>query len=135
MAPHATLPDVEIERGSMAHLDTGEVREYEEAWRAVPILPDGSGKRTAVLLEIRRDDRDITRRGSVVRVGQYCQGIVRVDGVISVQRWLWTAGTWTNVGQVGDFDIPCDATWGDVQEGDIVERGGAVWDVKEVAVL
>ncbi|EIW51559.1 uncharacterized protein TRAVEDRAFT_67718 [Trametes versicolor FP-101664 SS1] len=135
MEPHPSLPDVEIERGRMAHLDTGEVRAYEEAWRAVPVLPDESGKRIAVLLEMRRDGGDMTRRGTVVRVGQYCQGIVRDGGDISVQRWLWTAGAWANVGQVGGFDIPCDATWAVVQEGDTVERSGAVWDVKEVAVL
>ncbi|OJT12843.1 hypothetical protein TRAPUB_10678 [Trametes pubescens] len=132
MEPHTSLPDVEIERGSMAHLDTGEVREYEEAWRAVPVLPDASGRRVAVLLEMRREDG---KRGAVVRVGQYCQGIVRDGGDISVQRWLWTAGAWAKAGQVGGFDIPCDATWADVQEGDTVERSGAVWDVKEVAVL
>lgn len=135
MEPHPSLPDVEIERGRMAHLDTGEVRAYEEAWRAVPVLPDESGRRVAVLLEMRGGDGDGTRRGAVVRVGQFCQGIVRAGGVISAQRWLWTAGAWAIVGQVGECDIPCDATWADVQEGDIVERGDAIWDVKEVAVL
>ncbi|KAI0366680.1 hypothetical protein BV20DRAFT_638902 [Pilatotrama ljubarskyi] len=136
MFPHPTLPDVELERGSMVHPETGEVREYEEAWKAVPVLAVGGphdGKAVSILLEMRQDL--LGRRGVIVRIGQYCQGIVRDGSKVSVQRWTWTDGMWTKVGQVGDFDIPCDATWTKLEEGETVERGGAVWDVKEVSLL
>ncbi|KAI0357358.1 hypothetical protein OH77DRAFT_93892 [Trametes cingulata] len=139
MFPHPTDPDVEIERGRMIHPDSGELREYEEAWKAVRPLPMGGpyeGRSTCVLMQLREDVPG--RRGTVVRVGQYVQGIVRDGAEVSVQRWAWTpreAG-WKKIGQVGSFDVPCDATWRTVlKEGDIVERGNAVWIVKEVSYL
>ncbi|KAJ8454983.1 hypothetical protein ONZ51_g12708 [Trametes cubensis] len=138
MFPHPTLPDVELERGRMRRPDTGEIREYEEAWKAVPVVPGGGGgprplkgdKRVSVWLEMQ--DTATDRRGSIVRVGQYCQGIVRDGSKISVQRWMWTDGTWAKVGQIGDFDIPCNVTWSTLDEGEAREHDGDAWEVKEV---
>ncbi|KAH9890124.1 hypothetical protein C8Q73DRAFT_706780 [Cubamyces lactineus] len=141
MFPHPTLPDVELERGRMRHPDTGEIREYEEAWKAVSVIPGGGGgpprplkegERVSVWLEMRNDEAH--RRGSVVRVGQYCQGIVRDGPTVSVQRWMWTDGAWTKVAQVGDFDIPCAATWATFNEGETREHNGDIWEVKEVTI-
>ncbi|KAI0771101.1 hypothetical protein BD413DRAFT_604466 [Trametes elegans] len=131
MCPHPALPGVELERGRMRRPDSGVLTEYEEAWKPVPV--DHAGDRTCVWLELRRDGP--ARRGAIVRVGQYCQGLVRDGERVSAQRWVRTAaGVWEKVGQVGEDDIPCDAAWGAaLEQGDTVERNGAVWDVNEVA--
>ncbi|KAI0632513.1 hypothetical protein C8Q77DRAFT_1074447 [Trametes polyzona] len=140
MFPHPTLPDVELERGRMAHPESGEVREYEEAWKAIPVLAVGDShqdERLAVRLETRSESGEKTGvRGAIVRVGQYCQGIVREGGKVTVQRWAWAQdGGWKQIGRVGNADIPCGATWANVKEGDAVQRGGVVWVVKEVTRL
>ncbi|KAH9851617.1 hypothetical protein C2E23DRAFT_869287 [Lenzites betulinus] len=136
MAPHPTLPGVELESGRMVHPGSGKVREYEEAWKAVPVLPvGGEGERVAVLLEMRGEGVGGGRRGAVVRVGQVCQGIVRDGEEVSVQRWEWAEGEWRETARIGRFEIPCDVTWAGVKEGDSVERGGVVWDVNEVALF
>ncbi|KAI9059500.1 hypothetical protein FKP32DRAFT_1668615 [Trametes sanguinea] len=139
VAPHPTRPDVELERGRMRHPDSGAMTEYEEAWKAVSVLPLGGprareGRRVAVWLERQQGAAD--KKGTIVRVGQYCQGIVREGTEVAVQRWQWTEveGAWQKVGQVGDLAIPCDAAWSEVKEGDVVQRGGSTWDVREVAV-
>ncbi|OJT12811.1 hypothetical protein TRAPUB_10646 [Trametes pubescens] len=139
MFPHPTMPDVALERGHMTHPDSGEMREYEEAWKSLPVLSVGGPhpeKRVAVFLQMREDPvAGTTRRGAVVRIGQHCQGIVRDGKDVCVQRWSWVDDGWKKVGQVGEFDIPCDSTWTNVREGDTVERGQVVWDVKEVALF
>ncbi|KAI8978886.1 hypothetical protein BD414DRAFT_421546 [Trametes punicea] len=134
--PHPTLPNIELERGQMRHPDSGKVIEYEEAWKAVPVLPVGGpydAMHISVRLELRGDEIS-DKRGAIVRVGQYCQGILRDGANVSAQRWLWSDGSWKRIAQFGDLDIPCDATWETVKEGERIGRGDALWDVMEVSV-
>ncbi|KAI0669127.1 hypothetical protein C8Q78DRAFT_977913 [Trametes maxima] len=137
MSPDPSRPDVEIERGRMAHPETGEVREYEEAWKAVPVLalPGDAppGHRVSVWLELQRNKPG--RRGTVVRVGQFCQGIVRDGESVSVQRWAWADDKWTKVGQLGDIPIPCELTFERLSLPSVVEneKSDFVWEIKELA--
>ncbi|KAI0647656.1 hypothetical protein C8Q79DRAFT_521993 [Trametes meyenii] len=137
MSPDQTRPDVELERGRMAHPETGEPREYEEAWKAIPVLalpgdapPD---HRVSVWLELQRTKPG--RRGTVVRVGQFCQGIVREGESISVQRWAWADGKWAQVGLVGDIAMPCELTFEPLPRRSVISHDNSdfVWEVKEVA--
>ncbi|OSD07630.1 hypothetical protein PYCCODRAFT_1456372 [Trametes coccinea BRFM310] len=136
--PHPTLPDVELERGRMRHPETGEVTEYEEAWKKIPVLPVGGppsqeGRRVAVWLELQR--RDPHRTGSIVRVGGYCQGILREGTSVSAQRWKWTGDAWEMVGQVGDptAEMPCSMTWAEVPTGGFLSLGNSLWSFREVS--
>ncbi|KAI0701559.1 hypothetical protein C8T65DRAFT_579536 [Cerioporus squamosus] len=143
MFPHPTLPDVELERGRMRHPESGDVREYEEAWKHVDVAPDPAGElhegsRVSVFLEMDEKDEGSgrRRRGMISRVGQYCQGIVRDGKGVSVQRWSWADGEgWKKVAQIGDASMACDTTWReDLKEGDSVHRDGHSWFVKAAKV-
>lgn len=147
--PHPTLPDVSLERGRMRHPESGQISEYEEAWKHITVLPDPAGgvhdgKRVCVLLEIQEShggkDAVPRRRGMIARVGQYCQGIVKDGKDVSVQRWTRVDGEgWRKVAQIGDGPMACDATWdehltGSMKEGEVVVRDGFLWIVKSVKV-
>ncbi|TFK87724.1 hypothetical protein K466DRAFT_548227 [Polyporus arcularius HHB13444] len=142
MFPHPTLPNVELERGKMRHPESGEIRDYEEAWKQIAVLPDPAGelhegRRVSVFIEMDDENQEgRRRRGMISRVGQFCQGIVKDDKGVSVQRWSWAIGEgWKNVGQIGDASMACDMTWTMVlKEGDKVERDGYSWIVKTVKV-
>lgn len=122
----------------MRHPETGEVTEYEEAWKKIPVLPVGGpplqeGGRVAVWLELQR--RDPHRTGSIVRVGGYCQGILREGTSVSAQRWKWTGDAWEMVGQVGDptAEMPCSMTWAEVPTGGFLSLGNSLWSFREVS--
>ncbi|RPD77351.1 hypothetical protein L226DRAFT_610684 [Lentinus tigrinus ALCF2SS1-7] len=140
--PHPTLPDVSLERGRMRHPESGEIREYEEAWKHIDIDPDPAGelhegKRVSVFLEMDEEGAEGgRRRGMISRVGQFCQGIVRDGKEVSVQRWARTDGEdWRKVAQIGDATMACEATWKEhLKEGDQVHHDGFVWTVKSVKV-
>ncbi len=142
MFPHPTLPDVELERGRMRHRESGEVRDYEEAWKHIDVLPDPAGelhegRRVSVFLEMDEEGADGgRRRGMISRAGQYCQGIVRDGKYVSVQRWSRANREgWKEVAHIGDASMVCDMTWTAVlKEGDKVERDGHSWVVKAVKV-
>ncbi|KAI1794760.1 hypothetical protein LXA43DRAFT_970894 [Ganoderma leucocontextum] len=132
MFPQPEHPDVILERGRMRHPESGEVREYEEAWKDPTVLSIGGG-RVSVVLETASGASGA--RGLVVRVGQFCQGILRVGSVIVVERWAWLeGGGWKLSAQVGDGGhLPCDVTWdGGLAVGDECSRNGVSWIAKEV---
>lgn len=140
--PHPTLPDVSLERGKMRHPESGEIRDYEEAWKHIDILPNltgelHEGKRVSVFLEMDEVGEGGTRRrGMISRVGQCCQGIVRDGQEVSVQRWMRADGEgWKKVAQIGDAIMACDATWkSELKDGEQVHRDGSTWIVKAVKV-
>ena len=140
MYPHPELPDVTLERGKMRHPATGEIREYEEGWKDVEILPVGgsnNGQRCSVVLETVSDATHSaeTGRGLIVRVGQYCQGIIRVGPSVTSERWMWDADEgWTRVARIGEgARLPCHITWQRaLTEGDYHTEEGILWIAREV---
>ncbi|KAI0769803.1 hypothetical protein C8Q74DRAFT_1202200 [Fomes fomentarius] len=134
MSPHPTLPGVTIERGTMRHPESGELREYEEAWKKISVLPvkcggPHDGKIVTVFLE--SGGAGTARWGMICRVGQYVQGIVRDGQSVSVQRWAWLEGQreWKNVAQIGDASMVCDVTWKESLQGidTTFTRDGYTW--------
>jgi len=122
-------PDGErtLERGSMVNPDTGKLTEYEECWLDVKVKAvdlgvggeagDDEKSRTCVVLVLHDDEHKA--RGMVVRVGQYCQGVVKVGKQFALERWEWKAakeegsggqsGGWKRLARVGDWWLPCGA--------------------------
>ena len=48
-------------------------------------------------------------RGTVIRVGQFCQGVLQVGETFAAERWEWTSRFgWQRVFSSGNLDIPCD---------------------------
>ena len=111
-----------LENGSMINPATGRMTDYEECWKDVDPLANekGAGK-VCTVLQIHDDAHKV--RGMVFRVGQFCQGILRVGEGLSLERWQWEeSGGWKRQARVGDQWIPC----GVILEGERLKMGGEV---------
>jgi hypothetical protein len=73
--------------------------------------------------------------GLIVRVGQYCQGIIKVDGEMSAERWYWDEfDEWERLFHIGPQFIPCAmALDNETRKGAILRFGAIVWEVCEVS--
>ncbi len=129
---------LELEKGEMENSATGTVQRYEELWADVPvnILPADEGRRVCVVLQT------ADGKGMVIRVGQFCQGILRNGQDIVVERWRWDMGgkggkgdaMWKRLVRMGQGQVPCNATFetSEVAKGRVFELGGNKWTVEEV---
>jgi hypothetical protein len=154
-------PDVPIDEGDMYALPDGRSLEhghwnspwdgrpqsYEEMWTDVSISSiSDTGKVTCVVLRaegVSKDGEGV--RGVIIRLGQYCQGILKIGDRIAVERWEHqkkrdgalvmqeqdeetkdekTVGNWTRVMRVGEWFLPCAVTFkSDLQLGNKVIAG------------
>lgn len=150
-----------LEFGHMYQPDLKAVKTHEEMWKDVPVLrtADGGGKKCVVM---RLHDDEVGARGVIVKVGQFCQGIVMVGRECAVERWEFE-GTmqgsgfkgeammsnsmggggggaksenegWERTARTGDLFLPCAVTW----RTEVLCVGGKVkyrdyeWIVEEV---
>ncbi|KAI0481495.1 hypothetical protein F4859DRAFT_512640 [Xylaria cf. heliscus] len=92
-----------LEKGEMVKPATGRLTGYEETWtdleaEGIPEINEDSGelvqqpKARCVVLEL--DDREREARGTVICLGLYCQGVVRIGDRFAAERWLWEDGGW-----------------------------------------
>lgn len=130
-----------LEKGSMTNPATGKLTDYEEMWVDVEPVATASAlngetdtKKASVVLMLEDDQRQT--RGMVVRVGQYCQGVLRAGGDFSLERWEWTKNGegWTRRARMGSNFLPCDAATdeGQLQVGKEVQSGDYLWKVIEL---
>lgn len=130
-----------LERGTQLDPVTGVEGKYEELWGDVQVrVVEGDGEQR-VSLVLKVDDRDHDARGLVVRVGQYCQGILQVGDKFTVERWEWMSladepglqGRWGCKVRIGDGSLPCDQVMNleGFYDGAIVQSGGLEWRVIE----
>jgi hypothetical protein len=115
------LPDGRtLEHGSSFNSAIGRMHSYEEMWSDISIeacYP--SDKKVAVVLRTENIAAGI--RGLVVRLGQYCQGILMKGKDVSVERWEFVehvdgdesvvGGEWTRTVKLGDLFLPCASTF------------------------
>jgi hypothetical protein len=75
------------------------------------LLEEGSLSARGVLTccVLQHEDAARRSRGMVVRVGQFCQGVLRIGDEFAAERWEWTpqAG-WKRVFATGGLNMPCD---------------------------
>ena len=128
-----------LERGSMVDPATGRMAEYEECWRDVePVATKDGGKPLCVVIKLEDDANKA--RGMVVRVGQFCQGFMRVGEKLALERWAWEKGAgWRRQTRMGDMWLPCgvavDEDWlrkGKSRKDDGVTFGDFLWMVVEL---
>lgn len=125
-----------LERGCQIHPVTGLECEYEELWGDLDTEIVGKEiQRVSVALKIENDDR--LTRGIVVRVGSWCQGILRTGEDITVERWQSKnpkSGEWNLVRKIGSAALPCKSTLNvdGLEVGAFVQSDGLQWKVVEV---
>ncbi|KAI9155545.1 Solute carrier family 28 member 3 [Paramyrothecium foliicola] len=117
-----------LEKGRMVNPATGLPTDYEEVWRSVKPLPSQpNGRVRCVVLDTKSEDGSV--RGRVVRLGQFCQGLLRDGDEIVVERWerLEERG-WHSSLRIGDQVLACaEAVAEDGQGNELVE--GATTEV------
>ena len=77
-----------LEKGVISDPDTdaGMTQNYEELWQDLEIEAFGTkGKRSSVV--VRTKGPVEIASGMVVKIGGYCQGILKRDGQTTVERW------------------------------------------------
>ncbi|KAF2197349.1 hypothetical protein GQ43DRAFT_444331 [Delitschia confertaspora ATCC 74209] len=80
----------ELEVGHAKNPFTGKEVNHEEMWRNVAILPCGPTQhKIYTVLRIQNDT--LLTRGVVIRIGQFCQGILKVGQQVCVERWEYMA--------------------------------------------
>lgn len=126
----------------MINPETGKFTPYEEKWADVALKSTTGredGKVECAVLELCSEEH--SARGLVVRVGQYCQGIVRVGEQVAVERWVWdaeTGFTWKRRVRMGDLFLPCGVVVGEPERlelGGEIRYGEQVWRVVELEVV
>jgi len=87
-----------LERGTMRGLDNGEVKPYQEVWRDEVV----SGAE-CIVLALNNTTEVVRVVGVVVRLGDWCQGILRDEEKVTVERWYQRRLVFRH----GDGRLPC----------------------------
>ena len=145
-----------LESGKMVNPATGQVQGYEELWKDIPAQTVGKEK-SPVTVVLRAENPLMATRGMIIRVGSWCQGIVRVGNEVGVERWRyrvvasgikgansgiydgtqdgerWEEGGWERVVKAGEPSLPCGVCWErpELKVGGEVYNGGLKWEVIE----
>lgn len=99
-----------------------------------------SGRRRGLVLSLSQPDRKA--RGIVVRVAQYCQALLLVDGHIELERWehcvdaQGSGDGWRRIAKVGSKVLPCPWTFEggkaeNAKVGDTLVNGDMEWKIEE----
>ena len=150
-----------LEKGRMPNPETGLMTDYEELWKDLPLqkLPHEPGLMTFVL---KAENPILGTRGLIIRIGSWCQGVIRSGADLGVERWRFggvvppgggEAGLvdiaggvedgiggknkWERLAKVGEMSLPCQVCWEkgwELKVGEEVVSGGLKWEVVERVV-
>ncbi|ELQ44949.1 hypothetical protein OOU_Y34scaffold00033g14 [Pyricularia oryzae Y34] len=111
------LDGTTLEKGRMLNPEVGVEADYEELWDDGEPTPGALGEDgqarplvggAARCIVMQMEDQNLRARGSVVLLGQYCQGFVRIGDEIAAQRWEWQLGRgWAMTIKIGELALPC----------------------------
>lgn len=77
-----------LEKGKSKDTATGEEIEYEELWHDLHVEAFGKKDNRSSLV-IRADNPERNIRGMAIKIGGWCEGILRVEDELTVERWEW----------------------------------------------
>lgn len=130
---------LELEKGRMLNPATSQEQDYEELWAEESIAMTGNPPSKLSVVMVARQSAQVDPIGVVIRLGGYCQGVLRVADRFVVERWLWSDKfrTWKRVVRIGSGELPCSIACNEVEtlkEGSTVKatEGGHVWSVEEM---
>lgn len=116
-----------LERGKSKDAVTGQEIEYEELWHDLEVVPLGK-KHNRSSLVLRVDDPEKSLKGMAVKVGGWCQAILKVGDALTVERWerkptastetkdlaaidnddTRTRNDWVRTFRIGEGPMPCE---------------------------
>jgi Protein HRI1 len=139
-----TGPNETVERGKMINPETDIVQDYEEIWWELPVLQaeTANGPHTNISVVLVAENKALSACGMIVRVGQWCQGVLRSGENTSCERWRLqdadseAAGQWECVLRIGKGDLPCHVLWEGqgLTDGEVIQSEGLVWRCEERSV-
>ncbi|OCK85794.1 hypothetical protein K432DRAFT_227934 [Lepidopterella palustris CBS 459.81] len=131
-----------LESGQMVNPATGTLTAYEEMWRDIPVAAIGSDNtKSSVVITI--DEPAQQTRGMIIRIGQWCQGLLKIGNEVTVERWEYlpggmkgrgsVEGDWTRCVRLGSRFLPCAMTFKPegLVPGNKIQHGDMVWVVQE----
>ncbi|KAL9135535.1 MAG: hypothetical protein Q9175_003275 [Cornicularia normoerica] len=77
-----------LEKGKNIDPVTGEETEYEELWHDLQVEAFGKKDNRSSLV-VRADEPERNIRGMAIKVGGWCEGILKVEDETTVERWEW----------------------------------------------
>ncbi|CAN9081838.1 unnamed protein product [Alternaria sp. RS040] len=107
-------PELTLEVGHGFHPALDAVKTHEEMWKDEDVVSTNkAGSKICVVMRCQADAAGV--RGVVVRLGQYCQGIMMAGEKTTVERWEWKdgengedeVGEWKRSVRIGDGFVPC----------------------------
>ncbi|CAE7216552.1 hypothetical protein PTNB85_06651 [Pyrenophora teres f. teres] len=110
--------DLTLEVGHAFHPALGAVKTHEEMWRDVDtVATNDAGTKLCVVLRCQAEHVGV--RGLVVRVGQFCQGIIMEREATTVERWEWNGHhpsttekeKWQRTVRIGGAFLPCSVAF------------------------
>lgn len=87
-----------VERGTMQDFDDGRVKPYQEVWRDE--VDEGA---ECVVLELDNTTEGVRTVGVVVRLGDWCQGVLRDGEKVTAERWYQRRLVFRH----GEGQLPC----------------------------
>jgi hypothetical protein len=118
-------PEFTLEFGTAFSPRLDRMTAYEELWRDIAIQPcSPSSKKVCIVLRTEGvNEFGDAIRGVVVRLGRYCQGILRKGDTVTVERWEFKEGDRVRKGEsVGKEDTNRDWEGEDESYGGTWER-------------
>lgn len=112
---------------------TGKDTNYEELWRDIAPKAANSENIQCAVLQIGGSKNF---KGSVVLVGQLCQGILRNGDEITVERWQCDEnGVWDRLISMGQDALPCLGmiSASPLVEGETISTRSGDWKVIEAS--
>ena len=103
-----------LERGTQTNKSTGQHEEYEELWGDLDVEVVGDEKQH-VCLVLKAEDDSLGVKGMVIRIGGWCQGILKTEQDLTIERWKWVSATTSSSSRM---DPGMDITFGE-QQGDV----------------
>jgi len=121
-----------LEKGAMVNPSTEKLTEYEELWQDLHPVRVGDEKEfVSWVLKTENSNRNI--RGMAIRIGEWIEGVLRIDDQISVVRWQWSTGKgWERLLAIGQLQLNQDVfSEKEIFLGQVFAGDGLTWDCIE----
>lgn len=126
-----------LELGIMHNPAANATQPYEEIWADFSASAV-DGTRWSIVIDL--EDVEHRAKGRIVRVGEHCQGVIKVGEQVTVERWKFEEckeqgkSDWKRLARLGDLFLPCSLAFRAemIKEGNTVTYGDYKWTITEV---